>query len=119
MPFGTLRIAKSLVAMREKHFRMKQKHFFIIFLSFLINSNFLFSQSTLNVLWDKDEDKPIAYATIKGIKNYSVSNEKGVFELEKMDGKITIQSVVYETLEIDYNFLKTKDTIYMQPLHMN
>ena len=102
--------------MREKHFRMKQKHFFIIFLSFLINSNFLFSQSTLNVLWDKDEDKPIAYATIKGIKNYSVSNEKGVFELEKMDGKITIQSVVYETLEIDYNFLKTKDTIYMQPL---
>lgn len=95
---------------------MKQKYIIIIFLFSIINSNFLFSQGALNVLWDKDEKKPIPYATIKGVKNYSVSNEEGVFELEKMDGKIVIQSVVYETLEVDYNFLKANDTIYMQAL---
>lgn len=95
---------------------MKQKHFFIFFISYLIHSNFIFSQSTLNVLWDKDENKPISYATIKGFKNYSVSNKEGVFELEKMDGKIIIQSLAYEVLETDYNFLKANDTIYIKPL---
>jgi hypothetical protein len=79
--------------------------------------NFTFGQeSSLNILWDREEDKPIAYATIKGIENYTISNEDGVFEFQKTNSKVTIQSVVYETLEVDFGFLKAKDTIFMKPL---
>jgi hypothetical protein len=105
--------------MRTKQYGMNQKKqiirlFLLIILTF---SNFLFAQeSSLNVLWDKEEDKPISYATIKGLENYAISNEDGVFEFQKTNSKITIQSVVYETLEIDFGFLKANDTIFMKPL---
>tara|TARA_R110002073_G_scaffold323600_2_gene501017 strand:- start:10 stop:1206 length:1197 start_codon:yes stop_codon:yes gene_type:complete len=105
--------------MREKHHEMNQKNliFRLCSLIFLISSNFTFGQETsLNILWDREEDKPIAYATIKGIENYTISNEDGVFEFQKTTGKITIQSVVYETLEFDFESLKAKDTIFMKPL---
>ena len=98
---------------------MNQKNliFRLCSLIFLISSNFTFGQETsLNILWDREEDKPIAYATIKGIENYTISNEDGVFEFQKTTGKITIQSVVYETLEFDFESLKAKDTIFMKPL---
>ena len=95
---------------------MNQKQVLILTLTLLINPGFVFSQTTSNVLWDKEENKPIPFATIKGTVNYSISNEDGVFELEKMDGKITIKNVVYETLETDYDFLTRNDTIYMKPL---
>ena len=96
---------------------MNQKHY-LIGLIFLISSNFIFSQTTLNVLWNKVENIAIPYASIKGTNNYdyAISNENGVFELKKMDGKITIQSVGYETLLTDYKLLKANDTIFMQPL---
>ena len=86
-------------------------------LIFLFSSNFLFGQEfSINVLWDKADNIPISYATIKGLENYAISNEDGVFEFQKTERKITIQSVVYETLEIDYEFLKANDTIFMKPL---
>ena len=86
-------------------------------LIFLTSSNLIFGQETsFNILWDKEEGKPISYATIKGLENYSISNEFGVFEFEQTTNKISIQSVVYETLEIDFNFLKANDTIFMKPL---
>ena len=93
---------------------MKQK---LKILIFLFSSNFLFGQElSINVLWDKVDNIPISFATIKGLENYAISNEDGVFEFKKTDSKITIQSVVYETLEIDYKFLKANDTIFMKPL---
>lgn len=98
---------------------MNQKQLIILLYSllFLIRSNFIFGQETSsNILWDKTDKKPISYATIKGIENSSISNEDGVFEFQKTAGKITIQNVVYETLEVDFNFLKAKDTIFMKPL---
>ena len=79
--------------------------------------NLLFAQGfSENVLWDKVENIPISYATIKGLENYAISNEEGIFQFQKIDGKITIQSVVYETLETDFEFLKANDTIFMKPL---
>jgi len=100
--------------MREKQYEMKQK---LKILIFLFSSNFLFGQElSINVLWDKVDNIPISFATIKGLENYAISNEDGVFEFKKTDSKITIQSVVYETLEIDYKFLKANDTIFMKPL---
>ena len=98
---------------------MNQKQLIIrlYLLILLISSNFLFGQeSTLNILWDKEDDKPISYATIKGVENYTISNEDGVFEFQKTNGKISIQSVVYETLDVDFMYLKANDTIFMKPL---
>ncbi|AUC79283.1 hypothetical protein CW736_07750 [Nonlabens sp. MB-3u-79] len=98
---------------------MNQKQLIIrlYLLIFLISSNFLFGQeSALNILWDKEDNKPISYATIKGLENYTISNEDGVFEFQKTNGKISIQSVVYETLDVDFMYLKANDTIFMKPL---
>ncbi len=86
-------------------------------LLFLFSSHFIFGQElSINILRDKVNNIPISYATIKGGKNYAISNEDGVFEFQKTDSTITIQSVVYENLEINYEFLKANDTIFMQPL---
>lgn len=95
----------------------KQKIIKLYLLIFLFSSNFIFGQeSSINVLWDKIDNIPISYATIKGLENYAISNEDGVFEFQKTTSKIIIQSVVYETLKIDYKFLKANDTIFMKPL---
>lgn len=105
--------------MREKQYEMNQKHKMnkLYLLIFIFSSNFIFGQeSSINVLWNKIDNTPISYATIKGIENYAISNEDGVFEFQKTESKITIQSVVYETLDIDYKFLKANDTIFMKPL---
>jgi hypothetical protein len=109
----------TLVAMRKKQYGMNKEQLIVRFylLIFLTSSNLIFGQETsFNILWDKEEGKPISYATIKGLENYSISNEFGVFEFEQTTNKISIQSVVYETLEIDFNFLKANDTIFMKPL---
>lgn len=95
----------------------KQKKIRYFILVFIFGLNFIFGQNySRNVLWNKTENIPIPYATIKGLENYSISNENGVFEFQKTTSKITIQSFVYETLEIDYTFLKENDTIFMKPL---
>lgn len=98
---------------------MKQEQVIFKFylLLFLTSSNLIFAQETsLNTLWDIEENKPISCATIKGLENYAISNKIGVFEFQKTNSKISIQSVVYETLEVDFNFLKVNDTIFMKPL---
>ncbi len=98
---------------------MNQKQYLnrLYILLFLFSSNVIFGQeSSRNVLWDKTDNIPISYATIKGLENYAISNEDGVFEFQKTDVKITIQSVVYETLETNFKFLKANDTIFMKPL---
>ena len=95
----------------------KQDLIRLYLLIFLFSSNLIFGQeSSRNILWDKTDNIPISYATIKGIENYAISNEDGVFVFQKTDSKITIQSVVYETLETDFRFLKANDTIFMKPL---
>ncbi|GAB1856750.1 hypothetical protein MHTCC0001_15860 [Flavobacteriaceae bacterium MHTCC 0001] len=83
----------------------------------LMSLSFSFSQNlSSNVLWDKKDNIPIAYATIKSEDKYTISNDDGVFKFEETFGKIKIQSVIYETLEVDFDILKTKDTIFMKPL---
>ena len=83
----------------------------------LFSLSVIFGQeSTENILWDKIDNVPISYATIKGLENYVISNEDGVFEFQKTDSEILIQSVVYESLETDFEFLKANDTIFMKPL---
>lgn len=68
------------------------------------------------MLWSKVENKAIEYATIKENEDYTISNENGVFEIEKTSSNITIQSLIYEKLNSDFEFLKVNDTIYLNPL---
>ena len=97
-------------------FKIQHNHLYPLVITLLFNLSLSFSQVRTNILWDKAANAPVVYATIKGNEHYAISNEEGVFELEQMNGNITIQSVVYETLETDVNFLKANDTIFMIPL---
>lgn len=93
---------------------MKIKLLHLLFLSCTFIS---FSQSKISrVLWNKADNTPIEQATIAYGKNYSISNEDGIFEVEETSNKITIQSLIYEKLNVDFDFLKKNDTIYMQPI---
>ncbi len=67
---------RPLVAMRKKQYGMNKEQLIVRFylLIFLTSSNLIFGQETsFNILWDKEEGKPISYATIKGLENYSIS----------------------------------------------
>ena len=82
----------------------------------LFSTLFVFAQKeTKKVLWNNIDNLPVQYATIKNNDNYTISNEEGVFEFNQTSDKIIIQSIAYQTLEIDYDFLKENDTIFMKP----
>ena len=87
-----------------------------ILITSLFSTLFVFAQKeTKKVLWNNIDNLPVQYATIKNNDNYTISNEEGVFEFNQTSDKIIIQSIAYQTLEIDYNFLKENDTIFMKP----
>lgn len=93
-------------------------YFKLIFLRcvLFLTTTCLFSQDGITkILWDKINDKPIAYATIKGGTFYAISNEDGFFEFDNDFDSLTIQNVAYETLRISRVSLQKKDTIYMMP----
>jgi len=75
-----------------------------------------YSQSKISrVLWNKVDNLPVEYATINNNENYTITNENGEFEFEETSGKITVQNIAYQKLEIDYDFLIKNDTIYIEP----
>lgn len=102
-----------LLAMEEK---VNQTMKIIICIISLFSTIVVFAQNeTKKILWNNSENLPVQYATIKNNDNYTISNEDGVFEFNQNSSKITIQSFAYQTLEIDYDFLKENDTIFMKP----
>ena len=83
----------------------------------MFSSNFLVGQETsMNILWDKEHNVPVAYATITSAGKNFISNENGMFSFQKTNSKIIIKSIGYETSEVDYDILKLKDTIYINSL---
>ncbi len=70
--------------------------------------------TTEKILWDKSENIPVPYATIKSDKTYTVSNEKGYFAIDFKSGKLLIQNLSYQNLEIDEDYFKNNDTIFMK-----
>lgn len=86
-----------------------------IYIVFFITMALYAQNPTTHILWDKTNNEPIQYATIKTNEDYSISNENGVFEINKTQGKTFIQNVAYKKLEVDYELLKQKDTIFMSP----
>lgn len=94
---------------------MKQISKKLIYIIFFINMFVYAQNTTTHILWDKINNEPIQYATIKTNEDYSISNENGVFEVNETQGKIFIQNIAYKKIEIDYEFLKQKDTVFMSP----
>ena len=73
----------------------------------LFSTIFVFAQNkTKKVLWNNIDNLPVQYATIKNNDNYTISNEEGVFEFNQTSDKIIVQSIAYQALEVDYDFLK-------------
>jgi hypothetical protein len=106
-----IQILKKNELTKEKY--MKFKIFYFTILLTYLNSH---SQSRITrVLWNKLDNLPVEYATINSNKNYTISNENGVFEFEKTLEKITIQNIAYKKLELDYDYLFKNDTIYIEP----
>lgn len=66
------------------------------------------------ILWNKIDNVPVEYATIKYNDKFVVSNSEGKFEFAK-EQDLTIQSVGFNTLKILYNDIAKKDTIYIEP----
>ncbi len=87
----------------------------LIYIIFFITMFAYAQNTTTHILWDKINNEPIQYATIKTNEDYSISNENGVFEVNETQGKIFIQNISYKKIEIDYKFLKQKDTVFMSP----
>jgi hypothetical protein len=103
--------------MLKKRDKMKKQYLTIKYLAvvFMLGSNLLIGQETsTNILWNKELNVPVAYATITSAENSLISNENGAFSLQKRNSKITIKSVGYETREVDYDILRVTDTVYMK-----
>ena len=66
------------------------------------------------ILWNKIDNVPVEFATIKSNDQYSLSNSEGFFELLK-NQDVTIQCLGYNTLLLHNKDLISKDTIYLQP----
>jgi hypothetical protein len=81
---------------------------------FLFFSSLNAQNSNKKILWNKTDNVPVEFATIKSKGQYLLSNSEGIFEFfENQD--LTIQCLGYNSLELQYKDLISKDTIYMQP----
>lgn len=95
-----------------KHYIMKTLFFLVLILCNIFKIS---SQNNKKIILDSEEKTPVPYATIKSINSYAISNENGEFSIENLSGILNIQSLGYQNLEINFENLLNKDTIYMKP----
>lgn len=88
---------------------MKIIRFMLICIAFVLNAQ----DKNKKLLWDKVNNIPVTFATIKGNTNYCLSNEEGYFEIFE-DEKFSIQNISYNTLELSKSEILKKDTIFMK-----
>lgn len=67
------------------------------------------------IIWDKLNNMPVPYTTVTVSDSHSVSNENGYFYIDVKEGKFLFQNPTYEDIEVDYDFYKKHDTIFMNP----
>lgn len=92
----------------------KKNILYFIALSFCgLNSNA--QNKNDKILWDRVENVPIQYATIKSDTNYVISNENGYFNIEFTSGNLSIQNLSYENTEISFEHFTNNDTIFINP----
>lgn len=93
------------------------REFLFFLIQILFCSTISIAQNTNDkILWNKSENIPVPYATIKSEQTYTVSNEKGYFAIDFKSGKLLIQNLSYQSLEIDADFFKNNDTIFMKSI---
>lgn len=86
------------------------KYLIILLFSTTLNAQELYKK----ILWNKTDNIPVEFATIKSNEQYSLSNSEGYFEILK-NQDVIIQCLGYNNLELQYKDLISKDTIYLQP----
>jgi hypothetical protein len=91
-----------------------QKLLLLFIVTFFCGGTSIAQNTTEKILWDKSENIPVPYATIKSDQTYTISNEKGYFAIDFKSGKLLIQNLSYQNLEIDAAYFKNNDTIFMK-----
>jgi len=66
------------------------------------------------ILWNKIDNIPVEFATIKYDNQFVVSNSEGAFEFAK-EHDLIIKSVGFSTLNLLYKDIAKIDTIYIEP----
>lgn len=82
-----------------------------LYFLFLFSTTF-YSQTTYNkIIWDKEKNSAVQYATINTSNDYSITNEEGFFSLTTSENIADFNMLGYESQEI--NLKVEKDTIYV------
>jgi hypothetical protein len=90
------------------------KYFFLIFVA-LFSIQFFAQEKQTKIVWDRQNNIPIQYATINSATNYSVSNENGYFEYDVLADTLTIKSLYYNEVKVVTQNSKENDTVFMVP----
>ncbi|RTZ07686.1 hypothetical protein EKM05_10670 [Flavobacterium sp. GSP27] len=93
---------------------MKSK--IIILILSLLNFNNVKSQITYDkVLWDKECDCPVAFASINNSLEYVISNENGYFSMTTKDPNVEINMLGYYSKKINLDELKDESKVFLDP----
>jgi hypothetical protein len=88
----------------------------IISLLAILSYNNANSQITYEkVLWDKECDCPVAYASINNSFDYVISNESGNFSITTKDPNVEINMIGYYSKKINLDELKEEKKIVLVP----
>ena len=66
------------------------------------------------VLWDKECDCPVAYASINNPFDYVTSNESGNFSITTKDPNVEINMLGYYSKKINLNDIKEENKIHFE-----
>lgn len=88
------------------------KKMLVFFLFFTCQTVFC-QKSYEKILWDKDCNCPVPYASISNNDNYSISNKDGKFSFISNDDYVDFNMLGYEELSFRLGDIE-KDTIYVK-----
>ncbi len=93
---------------------MKSK--IILIMLSLFNFNNVKSQITYDkVLWDKECNCPVAFASINNSFESVISNENGLFSITTKEPNVEINMLGYYTKKINLNELKDERKVFLEP----
>lgn len=93
---------------------MKSK--IILIILSLFNFNNVKSQITYDkVLWDKECNCPVAFASINNSFESVISNENGLFSITTKEPNVEINMLGYYTKKINLNELKDERKVFLEP----
>ena len=82
----------------------------------LFNFNNVKSQITYDkVLWDKECNCPVAFASINNSFESVISNENGLFSITTKEPNVEINMLGYYTKKINLNELKDERKVFLEP----